>query len=344
VAALAPVAAATSVVAAAAASALRDPAHAVKLDGTPGNKNAAPAHTASAQTGNSTPADRTDAPHRCPKIPLGARPRAEALRALPRQLTLARPRRWLYRCELLADPRRLARRRIDADVPGDVDFVPDGEPCRLRWPDTADYHANAANVHLLVGTPSSNNVPADNLAETSTHSPSAGNAAVGHSVLEKHHPMCNSAGRSREVLLPTIQSRKGSVNSPPGRLMSRPLLGLPYLRPPSSQRNAPPPEFNTFPRGPRHRKSWLPPRGKPTRCSAGRCSTAASRRTATRNARCRTVRPLLPCRKSRAKLSRRRVPDRRKCCGACRRRCRPIRRPRSWWSRNADLMFAPIVT
>ena len=47
--------------------------------------------------------------------------------------------------------------------------------------------------------------------------------------------MCNSAGRSREVRLPTIQSRKGSVNSPPGRLRSRPpLLGLPYLRPPCS--------------------------------------------------------------------------------------------------------------
>ena len=234
-AALGPSATSTSVVVAAATSALRDPAHAVKLDGTPGNKNADPEHTALAQTGNSTQVERTNAPRRCPKIPLGARPRAEALRALPRQLTLTRPRRRFYRCELLADPRRPARWRIDADVPDDVDFVPDGEPCRLRWPDTADYHANAANVHLLVGTPSSNSVPADKAAETSTHSPSAGNAAVDPSVLEKQPPMCNSAGRSREVRLPTIQSRQGSVNSPPGRLRSRPpLLGLPYLRPPCS--------------------------------------------------------------------------------------------------------------
>jgi len=53
----------TSVVAAAAAIALLDPAHAVKLDGTPRNKNADPAHTASAQTGNSlaSPAPKNSA-------------------------------------------------------------------------------------------------------------------------------------------------------------------------------------------------------------------------------------------------------------------------------------------
>ncbi len=234
-AALSPSIDSTSVVVAVATTVLLDPALAVKLDGTPGNKNAAPAHTALAQIGNSTQAERTAAPRRGPKIPLGARPRALALRVRPRQLTLTRPRRWPYRCELRVDPRRPARRRIDAGVPGDADFVPDDETCRLRWLDIPDYHANDANVHLLVGTPSSNNVPADNAAETSTHSPSAGNAAVGPLALEKRPQMCNSAGRSREVLIPTIQSRQGSVNSPPGRLMYRPpLLGLPYLRPSSS--------------------------------------------------------------------------------------------------------------
>jgi len=88
VAALAPVAAATSVFAAAATSALRDPAHAVKLDGTPGNKNADPEHTALAQIGNSTPDERTAAPRLRQKIPLGARPRAEAPPTPPRQLTV----------------------------------------------------------------------------------------------------------------------------------------------------------------------------------------------------------------------------------------------------------------
>jgi hypothetical protein len=145
--------------AAAADTALPDPARVVTPDGTPRCKNAGTPVPAAPQTPRSNRADRTSVRNNLRRPKLGAGPRAPPTRQLMQQLTPP-----LVLCTV-------------ADI---ADLVPADAPAPVLSPASAGSPGTVATAAPPAGTPRCNSGSAAATANTIARSPSADNAASAH--------------------------------------------------------------------------------------------------------------------------------------------------------------------
>jgi hypothetical protein len=182
------------------ASGLRDPGHAVKLDGKRNSRNAAAAHAAQPRTAHSTPDAGTAWPKNLPKNPHSAGPRA--VRA---SLPSRRARPWRSPAVATAAAR-------DSAGSG-----PAAVAVRVASPDNAVPPANVATDKPLPGTVGCNSAGADGTAGRTAHIPSAGRCAHSNGDVDPQRRTGDTQLGPREDLLPQVKPRRRAANWPSGR-------------------------------------------------------------------------------------------------------------------------------
>lgn len=170
------------------ASAPRDPAHAVKLDGTRNNRNTAAAHGTAAGTVHSNPDAGRAFPKNLPNHSYGAGPRAS--RSTPRA------------------PLAQQLPHATAAVPGNDDSARAAVVAHARSHDSVVPHANAAKRGPHPGRAGCSTDAADGMAGSVAHTPSAGkpaNTCLGD--VEEDSQIGHTQAGPRELLLPQVKSR-----------------------------------------------------------------------------------------------------------------------------------------
>jgi hypothetical protein len=146
--------------AAAADTAPRDPARAVKPTGTTTSKNAGWNTRDAPRTVHNIPADHMPACQNFPPRKLGAGPRAPAPRPCPRQLTAP--------CRQRHPDSSSAAAGTVADNAAAAPAAAPGPDC---WPDTFGWPASAASAALPCDRQRCNNALVDEKEKTTAHSP-----------------------------------------------------------------------------------------------------------------------------------------------------------------------------
>jgi hypothetical protein len=166
----------------------------VTLVGTRTNRNADPANATAPEKVCNNPVGSKAAKQNSLAAVLRAGPRA----AQPRQLEPF-SKRW--------PP---ARPLAAAGVRDNADFAHAAAPCPACWPDSADWHANAASAGLRGGNPHCSSAPGDGKAGTYVHSLSkdSGVLETDAMALDRRSTALDTEVGPREVVLPKVKPRR----------------------------------------------------------------------------------------------------------------------------------------
>jgi hypothetical protein len=177
-----------------AASGLRDRARVVTPDGKSTNRNAGSANVTGPEKVRNNPAGGMAARQNSQVAGLGAGPRTAA----PRQLEPF-PKRWPLARPLAAD-----------GVRDNADFARVAVLCPACWPDSADWHANAASAGPRHGNPHCSSAPGDGKVGTCVHSLSKDSTAVEIDAmgLDRRRTALDTEAGPREVVLPKVKPRR----------------------------------------------------------------------------------------------------------------------------------------
>jgi len=176
------------------ASGLRDPGHAVMLDGKQNSRNAVAVRVAGARTVHSNPDVGTAWPKNLPKNLHSAGPRAPRL-----------------------PPFRLLRPWQSPDTPaaarGNAGSGPAAAAAPAASRDNAVPHASVATGGPLPDTVGCNSAGADGTAGRTGHIPSAGKRANSIGDVDQQRRLRDTQTGPREVLLPQVKPRRRAANS-----------------------------------------------------------------------------------------------------------------------------------